>query len=108
MGGKIRGVCEAHLQKLLIFMIINYLAHVAKIDRFVVLAPRTTNQTSTDTGKPPNNHCCLILWNPLRLRRVLFIQFMSSSVPELSESTTDDLQEVTSRLLTDSTLNVAF
>ena len=39
---------------------------------------------------------------------MLFIQFMSFSVPESSESTNDNLQEVTSRLLTDSTLHAAF
>ena len=40
-------------------------------------------------------------------RRVLLSQFSSSSVPESSDSTSNDLQEVTSRLLTDSTLNAA-
>ena len=39
---------------------------------------------------------------------MLFIQFVSSSVPEPLDSTNDYLQEVTSRLLTDSTLNAAF
>ena len=107
-GGR-SGECAKHASKnLLRFMISNYLAHVAKMARFVVLAWWTTDQPSTDTGQPPNNHRRLILWNPSRLRRVLFIQFMSSSVPESSDSTTDDLQEVTSRLLTDSTLNVPF
>ena len=89
-------------------MSINCLAHVAKMNRFVVLASRTTDQPLTDTGQPLNNHRHLILWNPSRLWHVLFIQFMSFSVPESSDSTTDDLQEVTSRLLTDSTLNVVF
>ena len=39
---------------------------------------------------------------------MLFIQFMSSSVPESSDSTNDDSQGVTSRLLIDSTLDAAF
>ena len=39
-------------------------------------------------------------------QRVLFTQFRSA--PESSDSTTNGLQDVTSRLLTDSTLNAAF
>ena len=41
-------------------------------------------------------------------RHVLFSQFRLSSVPESSDSSTSDLQEVTSHLLTESTLNAAF
>ena len=89
-------------------MLINYLAYLTKMDGFVVLASRTTVKPSTDTGQPSNDHRHLILWNLSRLQHVLFIQFLTFSVPESLESTTDDLQEVTSCLLTDSTLNVAF
>ena len=63
------------LAKVLIFMSIDYVAHVAKMDRFVVRRPRAaivelaslrTDQLSTDSVATAENHRRLFLWNPSR------------------------------------------